>query len=182
MLRHHTLAGWPLLLVVVALFALGCNSSTDDPDTANSQLSVTALSPSEACVDWDGTEVDTNGDGTFDGTAYLGTTQVVNFQSIVRGSSSDSPWNDIVLTECEISYKMDYGFPPPPRRFGVQVAIPANGTGSVGVTTVDPNDIPAFFGPGDQGTVILKFYGEDAGGHPASAVGSTRLLTATECD
>ncbi len=181
MSRLCTLAGLSLLLAVVAFLATGCNSSIDDPDVSNSQLSVAAISPSEACVDWDGTQIDTDGDGTLDGTAYFSTDQVVNFESRVRGSNANSPWNDVVLTECEISYKMDIGFPPPPRRFGVQVSIPANGTGSVGLTTVDPNDVPAFFGPGDQGSIILRFSGKDAGGEPVSVSGSTRLLTATEC-
>ncbi len=163
-----------------------CNSATDDPGTSEAQVTVSSVSPTTACADVDGIPQDVNGDGTNE-LVFQSVVQTVNLQSRVRGSSS-STWSDAVFTQVQVRYEMTNGPAPPTRTEGVAVTVPADGAGSVGMTTVLADDIILFWRPppdgsgtATRGTIRLKFTGRDAGGEPVSATGSIPIEAVSAC-
>ncbi|MFN7966915.1 MAG: hypothetical protein U0V87_14625 [Acidobacteriota bacterium] len=162
-----------------------CNSATDDPGTSEAQVTVSSVSPTTACVDVDGIPQDVNGDGTNE-QVFQSVVQTINLESRVRGSGT-STWSDAVFTQVQVRYEMTNGSAPPTRTEGVAVTVPADGAGSVGMTTVLADDIITFWregvgsGTATRGTIRLKFTGRDAGGEPVSATGSIPIEAVAVC-
>ena len=172
-----------LVLAVLALAAatmLACNSATDDPDQSENMVKVTGFEPLGACVDIDGQMMDTNGDGT-DEQVFVDVLNTAQLTSYLRGTASSS-MNDVVFTEMEIRYDLDIGSPPPTRREGVQVTVPAGGTASVDITTVESKDIPVYFHGGEEGNIVITFRGKDVSGEPVVTTGRLPIYTRTVCE
>ena len=70
----------------LAVFAVGCNDATDDPDVSDNLLTIESVSPTTCCVDVDGQIFDTDGDGTTDTTVVTGVTQRFTIGSTVGAS------------------------------------------------------------------------------------------------
>lgn len=174
-----------LAAAAVMVLATACNGSTDDPGNSDNQVSVIGVSPTVACVDVDGVLTDTNGDGTLDNQVITSVSQTFNFDSRVRGASTDqgSVWNDVILDTVTLEYRMDDGQPGPAawvNRPSTPIFIKAAGTSSYGMTTVKAGDI----GPGTNlstsgrsGAIIATFSGKDTAGNPVS----TRCTVPLEC-
>lgn len=165
------------LLAAAALGLLwGCNDATDHPTKSESILSVSKIDPPAACIDIDGTQ---NAQGQ---TVFTGVNQEVILESRVRGSSGSSAFNDAIITEYEIRYEMNPGFPPPNRIQGVSITVPADGLSqSTSIPTVLPQDIPTYFSSTDRGTIVIIFRGHDVGGEPVSTTGRIPMVMASEC-
>jgi hypothetical protein len=176
--QKYALSG--AVLVVLAL-AGGCNSSTDDPKESSSRVSVAAFSPSFACADVDGEQVDLDGDGT-DETVFESVPQTVRLQARSRDGSNET-FSDVIFTNVVISYDMQIGPPPPSRSNGIAVTVPAGGTGEIGLDSILADDIITYWigNYGVRGTIRFKFTGSDAGGEPVSASGATPIEAAGAC-
>jgi len=175
-------AGFMLLVAAAALVA-GCNSATDDPNQSSAIVTVSSVSPSEACVDYDGTPQDTDGDGTPDTTVYESVENTVNFESRLRNSDSGA-FRDVIFSRVDILYEMTAG-PQPPNRLGEQitVSVPAGGTASLGLTTVLANDVAAgFFDGTSRGSIRMVFHGQDVAGEPQRTEGSVPIRSVTVCN
>ncbi len=172
-----------LVLAVAGLATVllaGCNSATDDPDQSENLVNVDSFDPVAACVDVDGKLVDVDGDGTKDQVFY-DTINTANFTSRMRGQAN-SAFNDVTFTTMEIRYDMKIGTPPPRREEGVQITVPAGGTASVDITTVEAPDIPVYFHGGEVGDVVITFRGRDASGEKAVTRARLPIYTRTECE
>ncbi len=144
-------------LGAVLLLASACNSGTDDPDVSQNILSVALVSPTTACVDYDG-----------DGTAITNVLQNFTIQSRVRGTATGTSavWNDAIIEAADISYTMTDGLGDiPAKRIGVTLTVKANNTGTTSVETVSVAYVAQYFNtPGREGQITLRFSGHDAGG------------------
>ncbi len=173
-------AAFLLLAAAVAIIA-GCNSLTDDPGDSTAIVTVTSFSPTEACVDYDGTPVDDNGDGTTDFTTYVSVENTVAFESTIR-NGSDGTFNDVTFSRVDIYYEMTAG-PGPANRLGEQVSftVPAGGTADYGLTTVLATDVPLFDAT-SRGSIRLVFSGRDVAGEPRRAEGRLPIRSVTFCN
>jgi len=176
------LVAGPLALAALAMLLAGCSDSNDDPGESPNRVTMAASDPLEACVDIDGTLEDTDGDGSKDDPVFFSVSQQITFDSRVRGSVA-SEWEDVILEEVEFSYDLRGGVSPPKRSSGISVTIPAGGTASTGITTVDAKDIIAgYFDGVREGTINVKFRGHDVSGEPIRVSGRIPLVTANACE
>ena len=172
--------GLALLLAGAALL-VGCNSENDDPDESGNRVTIDSFAPSNSCVDYDGSLVDVDGDGTEE-VVFIDTVNTVNFASRVRGSSS-SAFQDVIFTEMDVIYEYSVGSPPPDRRdIAVNVTVPIDGTATLPVTTVLAQDASVYFDGSTRGNIRLNFRGEDAAGKPYSTSGAMEIRSVTVCE
>ncbi len=169
-----------LLMAVVALVAIGCNSSIDDPDKSENQVTVSGAKPTEACVDVDGELIDEDGDGTKESRVFTSFEQTIGFSSRVRAGAK-GPFHDVIFTSVDIAYSMGRSAPPN-RTEGVTITVPSGGTSNHGMTTILSTDTAAgYFILGDKGWIDMTFRGKDAAGKPMTATGRFQVRTATAC-
>ncbi len=172
--------GLAVLLAGAALL-VGCSSENDDPKESGNRVTIDSFSPSNACVDYDGELIDTDGDGTLDTVVFVDTVNTVNFASRVRGSST-SAFQDVIFTEMDVIYEFSAGTPPPDRLdIAINVTVPVNGTATLPVVTVLAQDAAVFFDGATRGNVRLRFRGEDASGKPYSTSGAMEIRSVTLC-
>lgn len=166
------------LICVLAVVSAGCNSDTDDPGISVNNVTVASISPTDACVDIDGEPTDTDGDGTVDSNVFTSVLQQIAFDSRTRNNFSVH--NDVIFSAVDIDYIMTAGPAPPNRTDAVTITVPAGGTASTGLNTVQARDVPSFDST-SRGAIRLTFRGEDVTGEPATATGQTELHIATIC-
>lgn len=168
---------------VLLLGATACNSSIDDPDSSESQVTVASYLPTTACIDVDGSLDETAGT-----TTYTDAAQTLTFESRVRGTGDVTAWMDVILTSVDVSYAMtDGGVVPAPFTTTIgAVTVPAGGT----ATLTSFRTVPVgYIGPGAefstsgrQGTATLVFHGRDAAGKSVTVRGTAAIGTYTICE
>lgn len=173
-----------LLAIALAILAAGCNSSTDDPGISGNLVSISAIDPTEACVDVDGALLDLDGDGTKDDLVFVSTENAVNFESITRGLEPPTGFKDVNFTRMDVVYEITAG-PQPPSRLneGIAITVPAGGTAEFPLTTVFAQDIIDGFFTGDtRGSIRITFRGADLAGEPATTTGLLPIRAVSVCE
>ena len=170
-----------VLLLAGAALLVGCSSENDDPQESGNRVTIDSFSPTNACVDYDGSLIDADGDGTEDDIVFIDTVNDVAFSSRVRGTST-SAFQDVIFTELDIAYDFSAGTPPPDRPdIAINVTVPAEGTATLPVTSVLAQDAAVFFDGTTRGNVRMTFRGADAAGKPYSTKGALEVRSVTIC-
>jgi hypothetical protein len=167
MRKHTKFLTRTVVLAVASCFA-ACNGTIDKEPNVVLEVQTLTISP-----------VTASQDSVLNTCTYTITAANATFKNLPKNQyASESPFNDIILQNVEISYTWDDGLIAPPRVTGLGGSVPAGGTTSAQFSVIsnadlnvqgpDPNDPPGTGRSGHTAALELLIHGQTVSGDAVS--------------